>query len=284
MGGAATILEEGERPTREMKAAKRAEGESVTATDEDVQIGGGGFPVTGEAPVAGRFQDAGRAGTARFGDAADEGLDPDGDDGRPHAFVPGGKTGTSPWGGGGGAGPHGNQDSGSADKVAAGVRVVAGAGSSTTPAPGSSKGRAPSPSTAATSPAARATRGTAGTSPTRRRPPSRSTSRSTSASRGRSTSSHIQPLLDRIVTSYDYGKGKVYKSSDAVALVQRYVDWAASVKSFDEDDKAWNGKGGSVDQEDQYSPNFPRQIGAGKVSGKDYTNRLKMPSEEAPPE
>jgi hypothetical protein len=95
----ATILEEGERPTKEMKAAKRAEGESVAATDDDVQIGGGGFPFTGPAPAAEGFRDAGRSGTARFSDAAEEGFDPEGDDARPRAFVPGGKTGTSPWGG-----------------------------------------------------------------------------------------------------------------------------------------------------------------------------------------
>ena len=266
-----------------MKAAKRAEGESVTATDEDVQIGGGGFPVTGEAPVAEGFQDAGRSGTARFGDAEDEGLDPEGDDGRPHAFVPGGKTGTSPWGGGGGAGPHGNQESGSADKVppeyesswggafdnaSAWVKLETGSVTVNRSYVTSSAGDQGN-----------------GWYVTDKAAAALEKHEQKHVSQSRSVYvSHIQPLLDRIVTSYAYGQGKVYKSSDAVALVQRYVDWAASIKSFDEDDKAWNGKGGQVDQEDQFSPNFPRQIGAGKVSGKEFTNRLKMPSEEAPPE
>ena len=276
------MLEEGERPTREMKAAKRAESESVTATDEDVQTGGGGFPVADATPV-GRFLDASRAGTVQFGDAADHGLDDDGDDGRPDAFVPGGKTGTSPWGGGGGAGPHGNQDLGSADFVVpkyesswggvfdnADAWVKEGTGIVTV-------NRSYVTSSA----------GDQGNGwyVTDKAAAALETHEQKHVGKSRSMyADHIQPMLDRIITAYDYGKGKVYKSSEAVALVQRYVGWGSAIKSFDEDDKAWNGKGGAVDQEDQYSPNFPRQIGAGKVSGKDYTNRLKMPGEDAPPE
>ena len=94
----------------------------------------------------------------------------------------------------------------------------------------------------------------------------------------------IQPMLDRIVQAYSYGKGKAYRASVAKALVQQYVGWDKAIKGFDEDDKAWNGKGAQVDMEDQYSSNFPRQIGEGKVNGKDFQNRLKMPTEEAPPE
>jgi hypothetical protein len=94
----------------------------------------------------------------------------------------------------------------------------------------------------------------------------------------------IQPMLDRIVQSYSYGKGKVYRSSEAKLLVKRYVAWDDAIKGFDEDDKAWNGKGGGVDQEDQYGPNFPRQYGAAKVNGKDFTNLLRMPDEPNPPE
>jgi len=88
---------------------------------------------------------------------------------------------------------------------------------------------------------------------------------------------------DRIVQSYSYGKGKAYRASVAKALAQAYVGWDKAIKGFD-DDKAWNGKGGQVDMEDQYGPNFPRQIGPGKVNGKDFQNRRKMPTEEAPPE
>jgi hypothetical protein len=287
--GTAVALEEGERPTREMRAAKRAESESVTATDEDVQTGGGGFPVADAPPVAdavpmaGRFQDAGRSGFDRFGDAADQGLDHDRDDGRPHAFVPGGKTGTSPWGGGGGAGPHGNQDSGSADLVVpeyesswggvfdnADAWVKDGTGIVTV-------NRSYVTSNSGDQGNGWYVTDKAAAALEKHEQKHVGKSRSMYAD-------HIQPMLDRIVTSYAYGKGKVYKSSEAVALLQRYVGWGGAIKSFDEDDKAWNGKGGAVDQEDQYSPNFPRQIGAGKVSGKDYTNRLKMPGEDAPPE
>ena len=54
-----------------------------------------------------------------------------------------------------------------------------------------------------------------------------------------------QPLLDRILNSYSYGKEKVYKSSDAKALVRRYVDWGASIKAFNEDDNAYNAPNGA---------------------------------------
>ncbi len=66
------------------------------------------------------------------------------------------------------------------------------------------------------------------------------------------------------------------------AVVQ--VRWDKAIKGFDEDDKAWNGKGGRVDLEDQYNTSFPNQIGPGKVNGKEFQNRLRMPTEEAPPE
>ena len=71
---------------------------------------------------------------------------------------------------------------------------------------------------------------------------------------------------------------------DAQLLVKRYVDWAASIKAFDEDDRDWNAPGARVDEEDQGSAAFPRQIGPGKVNGKEFRNRLKMPTEQAPPE
>ena len=79
------------------------------------------------------------------------------------------------------------------------------------------------------------------------------------------------------------GKGKVYKSSDAKALVKRYVDWPASIKAFDEDDNAYNAPNGAVDTEDWGPNHYPNQIGPGTVNGKDFLNRLKMPTEEAPP-
>jgi hypothetical protein len=94
----------------------------------------------------------------------------------------------------------------------------------------------------------------------------------------------IQPMLDRIVQSYSYGKGKVYRSSEAKLLVKRYVAWDDAIKGFDEDDRSWNGRGGAVDQEDQYGPSFPRQYGAAKVNGKDFQSLLKMPGEPNPPE
>src|SRR5262245_22045011 len=64
-----------------------------------------GAPAVAAPPVG--FHDLGRTGAARFGD--EYGLD----DLYPHAFTNGGMTGTVVWGGGGGAGAHGNEAAGS---------------------------------------------------------------------------------------------------------------------------------------------------------------------------
>jgi len=59
-------------------------------------------------PAAPGFVDAGRVGTARYGDPADEAAEA-----LPRAFKDGGQTGTVKWAGGAGAGAHGNQPPGS---------------------------------------------------------------------------------------------------------------------------------------------------------------------------
>ncbi len=294
--GDVPVLAEGASPTKTQRNEKRAEGEAMSLSEEQVAIGGGGQPVagfgtpSGAPPLAGAFVDRGRRNTIAFGEAEEQGLgreggdiDPGTEDLRPRIFIGGGRTGKAAWGGGAGAGPHGNQESGSAELVSPEIETSWGGAFANADA---------------------WVRDGTGTVTVKRDYVSSDAgdqgngwyvTDKAAAGLDRHERLHVaksrdlyadkmQPMLDRILMSYQYGKGKVYKSADAAQLVRRYVDWPASVKSFDEDDKAWNGKGGQVDQEDQYSPNFPRQIGPGKVNGKAFTNRLKMPTEEAPPE
>ncbi len=258
--GNVPALEEGERPTRAERAEKRAEGDvSMPVAEEDVAIGGGGLPVSGAAPAvgagpaAGSFVDGGRADTIPFGDAEEHGLDavggdldPGTEDLRPRIFVAGGRTGNVAWGGGAGAGPHGNQESGSAEIVKPEIETSWGGvftnadawvkeGTGTVTVKRDYVSSSPGDQGNGWYVTDKAAAGL-------ERHEQRHVSQSRSV-----YADKIQPMLDRILNSYTYGKGKVYKSVDAAALVQRYVDWASSVKGFDEDDKAWNGKGGQVD-------------------------------------
>jgi hypothetical protein len=294
--GDVPALAEGQSPTKTQRAEKRAEGEAMSLSEEQVAIGGGGQPVagfgtpSGAPPLAGAFVDRGRRNTIAFGEAEEQGLDREGgdvdpgtEDLRPRVFIAGGRTGKAAWGGGAGAGPHGNQESGSAELVSPEIETSWGGAFANADAwVKDGTGTVTVKRDYVSSDAGDQGNGWYVTD-------------KAAAGLDRHERLHVaksrdlyadkmQPLLDRILMSYQYGKGKVYKSVDAAQLVRQYVDWPASVKSFDEDDKAWNGKGGQVDQEDQFSPNFPRQIGPGKVNGKAFTNRLKMPTEEAPPE
>lgn len=273
-----------QRPSRAQREEKRAEGETLTLAEEDVATGGGPVPVADPAPAAGGFVAAGRAGSVPFGDAVDLGFGPGDDDGLPHAFTNGGKTGTSAWGGGAGAGPHGNQQSGSIQEQTKPEIETSwgGAFSNASAWVKEGTGTLSVKRDYVTSSAGDQGNGwfvTDQAAAALEKHEQRHVSQSRSVYVDK-----LQPMLDRIITAYDYGSGKVYRSSDAAALVQRYVGWADALKGFDEDDKAWNGKGGQVDQEDQYSAGYPRQIGPGKVSGRDFTNRLKMPNEPEPAE
>ena len=295
--GDVPALADGTRPTKTERTEKQAEGDAaLSLSEEQVAIGGGGQPVAGSGtasgapPVAGAFVDRGRRNTVAFGEAEEQGLDPEGgdvdpgaEDLRPRVFIAGGRTGKAAWGGGAGAGPHGNQESGSAELVSPEIETSWGGAFSNADAwVKDGTGTVTVKRDYVSSDAGDQGNGwyitdKAAAGLDRHEQRHVAQSRALYADR-------IQPMLDRILMSYQYGKGKVYKSADAAQLVRRYVDWGGAVKSFDEEDKAWNGKSGQVDQDDQHSPNFPRQIGAGKVNGKEFKNRLKMPSEDAPPE
>ena len=273
------------KPTRADRTQKRADRDAPPDADEPIEVGGGPYPIAEPGPPRGEFRDRGRVGGAPFGDVPDQtGTElNEEDDQRPHIFIAGGKTGTKAWAGGGGAGPKGNQPSGSLEKVDpvyesnwggvfdnADAWVAEGTGTVTvkrdyvSSAPGDQGNGWYVTDKAAAALEMHERKHVA-------------KSRSVYVDR-------LQPLLDRIANSYTYGKGKVYKSVDAQLLVKRYVDWAASIRGFDEDDRDWNAPGGRVDAEDQGSAAFPRQIGPGKVNGKEFRNRLRTPAEQAPPE
>ncbi len=282
--GSVETLEEGERPSPEMRTGKRAEGEGAPLVDDEVQVGGGGFPFAGPAASAGAFVDGGRADSIPFGDATAEDAALENGDERPRAFVAGGKTGTRAWGGGAGAGPKGNQESGSIQELVVPEYDSSWGGMATNADAWVKEGTGivtVKRDYLSSSPGDQGNgwyvtdKAAAGLE--------RHEQRHVSKSRDLYVD-NIQPMLDRIVQSYSYGKGKAYRSSVAKALVKRYVAWEDAVKGFDEDDKAWNGKYGQVDQEDQHGPDFPRQYGAAKVNGKDFQNLLKMPGEPKPPE
>ena len=93
--------------------AKMDEGEIGVVSDPFVPTSGS--PVhgaSGDRSGAGGFHDGGRRGTVPFRAETAE----DHEDGVPHAITTGGKTGTRVWGGGGGAGPKGNQHTGTFSK------------------------------------------------------------------------------------------------------------------------------------------------------------------------
>ena len=298
--GDVPALAEGQSPTKTQRAEKRAQGDAaLSLSEEQVAIGGGGQPAagfgtpSGVPPLAGAFVDRGRRNTIAFGEAGEQGLDREGgdvdpgtEDLRPRVFIGGGRTGKAAWGGGAGAGPHGNQDSGSAELVSPEFETSWGGAFANADAwvkDGDRYGHREPRLRHQQTPA---TRATAGTSPTRPPRPSRSArAAARQPNPGDLYADKIQPMLDRILMSYAVREGEGLQVGGC-GTTRPAAMWTGLLPSrrFDEDDKAWNGKGGQVDQEDQFSPNFPRQIGPGKVNGKEFTNRLKMPSEEAPPE
>jgi len=82
------------------------ESEWVVISDEFVPDPGQGMPDIA-APISVSFSDGGMVGTAPFGGSADPAhLN------CPHAFIDGGMTSTVAWSGGGGAGAHGNEGTG----------------------------------------------------------------------------------------------------------------------------------------------------------------------------
>lgn len=255
-----------------------AELEQPEELDEFVPTGGGGYP------VAPGFGTAGRVGSVPFGDAAFEDRPAGKVGGFPHAFVGGGRSGTRAWAGGAGAGPKGNQESGSIQKQVlpvydsemggifsnANAWVVPGTGELevvrdyVTSDPGDQGN-----GWYVTAKAAEALD----------KHEQRHVKKSEELHGDK-----LQPVLDRVAKSADLGRGKVYRQRDAKTYLKRMIGWERGVTDFNEMDQMYNGNGGNVDVEDQASGSYPERYQNKKVEGKDYSGLLKLPGEPFPAE
>jgi len=248
--------------------AKMDEGEIGVVSDPFVPTSGS--PVhgaSGDRSGAGGFHDGGRRGTVPFRAETAE----DHEDGLPHAITTGGKTGTRVWGGGGGAGPKGNQHTGTFSKQVepkydtdwggiatnASAWVIPGTGIfdvhrdyMTSDAGDQGNGWWVSPLAAAALEAHE--------------------QRHLQAARD-VYSSTIDPMLDRISKSKSVGYRTDYRSVNAVALLQKYVGWKSSIDHFSEQDAQWNADQGQIDQEDLASTRYPVPMkGPKTIEGKEY--------------
>ena len=249
--------------------AKMDEGEIGVVSDPFVPTSGS--PVhgaSGDRSGAGGFHDGGRRGTVPF--RAETAAGSRGR-GLPHAITTGGKTGTRVWGGGGGAGPKGNQHTGTFSKQVepkydtdwggiatnASAWVIAGTGIfdvhrdyMTSDAGDQGNGWWVSPLAASALEAHE--------------------QRHLQAARD-VYSSTIDPMLDRISKSKSVGYRTDYRSVNAVALLQKYVGWKSSIDRFSEQDAQWNADQGQIDQEDLASTRYPVPMkGPKTIEGKEY--------------
>jgi len=266
----------------EEQAEKEAEGETGSEADEIVASGGGAFPIAAAGVPTARFVDGGRAGTIPFTEAQLDTFDPD-HDRAPHAFAAGGRTGTKAWAGGGGAGPKGNQASGSIQNQVvpdydsswgglfsnASAWVIEGTGIAdvtrnyvTSDAGDQGNGWWISDK-AASALEAHEQRHIANSKEL--------------------YDQKVQPVLDRIANSRALGADKTYKSSDAKALLKQQIGWKGGLEAFVENDQANNAPNMIVDTNDTASGALPRpQHGPRKIGGKDFDNYLVMLSEPDP--
>ena len=273
--------EAGEHSQDEMDA-KEAEGE--IGVKSDVYVTTSGSPVHGVSGASGaefgQFHDGGRRGTVPFRDE----MLVDHHDGMPHAITTGGKTGTRAWAGGGGAGPKGNQKTGTFSKQVVpdydtywgGIRtnasawVIPGTGifdvhrDYMSSDPGDQgNGWWISQNAAAALEAHE--------------------QRHLDMAK-QVYGSNIQPMLDRIANSKKYGHEINYRSSVSQALVEKYVNWKPSIDKWSSEDALWNADNGQVDTEDLMSPRYPVPMKTPRtIEGKDYEKWLVMPGEKPPP-
>ena len=257
----------GENPdgyTPEQIAQKEAEGE-VTAEDPMVPMAGGAPPAAVSAGAG--FHDGGRRAIVPFGSLDPSAVDPE-EASHPHAYTGGGRTGSVSWSGGGpGAGPKGNQGSGSiqAESVPRYDTRSNGPFSKADAwvIPGSAVADVTRSAQAATALEAHEQRHVAS---------SRDLYGST-----------IQSAFDKIADSEAHGKGTMYWASDAVVLLSRWIGWKDALQSFKDQDASWNAPQGEIDQRDYGSAGYPRNMkGPRTIGGKEYQNYLIMGSEPDP--
>lgn len=266
-----------------------AEGEE--RPDEGLYLAQVGVGGTGQQPVPEEeeekatappvgFVDLGQTGTVAYGSnpVVDE------DEDRPHAFTDGGQTGTVKWAGGGGAGAHGNESTGSIQSQTAPVFD-----SSPPPAAG---GNAEAWVKAGTG-KANVTRSWVGIASGDQgnghfvtvAAAARINSHETLhvASTKGIYNANIKPLLERVD---DHGPTKPKTTgataAAAVTALQAIIKWPATITAFQTADTAANKPNGPVDAADIATGSYPVDAGAGTVAGKAYQHRVRTPSEANP--
>ena len=226
-------------------------------------------------PVA--FVDGGRVGTTALGDHAVPS-----EDRRPRAFTASGRTATVIWGGGGGAGPHGNEPAGSIQTQVApdyqsrsnGMRansdawVRAGTGSvdvvrSFVGANGGDQGNGWYVTAGA------ATRF------------DQHEQLHVASSQGH-YNTNVVPLIARVANSAVTGKGIAFTRLGAISDLRSQIKWSDSLRVFQRDDRADNKPMGTVDTNDLASGTYPIDAGPGTVAGKAYQHRARLGSEPNP--
>jgi hypothetical protein len=232
-------------------------------------------PGSGDVDSGNGFVDAGRSGTARYGDLLHA------DCLVPHAFVAGGRTGTATWAGGGGAGAHGNQPAGSIQSQVPPVYVAA---------PGPASGQF----------SARVRKGTGKITVRRswvginagdqgngwyvtRRAAARINQheRLHVASTLSIYNTHLRPLLQRIANR-SLGRNAGTSAAGAIMALQGAVAWPVSITSFQTADIAANAPMGTVDTNDLASGTYPVDAGPGTVRGAPFHHRMRVPGEPNP--
>jgi hypothetical protein len=197
----------------------------------------------------------------------------------PTAFVDGGRTGSTAWAGGGGAGPKGNEKSGSYTAVPP-VYAARGNWFSNADAWVESGGTVDVKRSYVTS-----NPGDQGNgwwvSPLAAARLERHEQMHVATAQSDYASS-IDPMLRQVGTSATLGKGKMFWKSDAIALLKKTIGWESALKKFEEQDSNNNGQGGWVDQMDIYGGSWPATVGPREIEGKVYDKVLVMGSESDP--
>ena len=206
------------------------------------------------------------------------------EDGVPHAFTDGGMTGTVAWAGGGGAGPRGNQGTGSlqtetkpvyesgpdpadATKFVAWVKAGTGVINVTRSWLGAFAGDQGNGQYVTSGAMLRFN--------------------AHEVKHVNSTKSiydaNIAPMLAKVAAHYPGGTtvGGATAAA-AVASLKSTIGWATAVTAFQTQDTAQNKPMGPIDTNDLASGTYPENRGPAKIAGKDYTNAVATPGEALP--
>ncbi len=255
--------------------------QGTAETDSDLHIKT--VPSTDEQatapPITTRFVNGGRRGTVpvKFEALA-------ANDRRPHAFTNGGQTGTIVWAGGGGAGPHGNENTGSIQaqnapdyqsksngvfsnsdawiKAATGTSVDVTRSYLGANAGDQGNGHYVTPGAAA-----------------------RFNSHEilhVNSTQGIYTA-NIPPLIARAATYLPGGTvAHAFTQSGAITELKKVILWKESLDAFSAADTAQNKPMGPVDTNDIATGTYPVDAGAGTVGGVAFQHRVRLPTEANP--